>query len=411
MRDFDVPPLVRAIAERCHQQGGTAWLVGGSVRDHLMGLPIKDWDLEVHGIGVDELEALLRHHGRVDAVGRAFSVFKLHKHGVEYDISIPRRDSKAGPGHRGIEATGDPTLSPKEAARRRDLTVNAIMLDVRTGEICDPWHGQRDIEARVLRPVDHDTFLEDPLRALRAVQFMARLDFRASPELSALCIAAALDELPEERVLLEWAKLLVKGRAIAQAMRFARDTRILSRVFPEHPHAPERDDALDRAVPHRDLLHEEGPKLALMGAVWLARLPAGVAGATADRLKLFRWFGHNTRDILLAAAAHVDDPIATDADLRWLSTRAHVETTLYARDALDGLDDLSGRLARAAALGVLHEAPRPLLQGRDLKGMLAPGPAMGRVLKAVYALQMDGAVTTDEEARAEARAWIDREAG
>jgi tRNA nucleotidyltransferase (CCA-adding enzyme) len=392
------------VARACAAAGGRALLVGGGVRDALMGRQVKDWDLEVHGLQPDVVEAALRPLGRVDTVGKAFSVFKLHKHGRELDVSIPRRDSKIGPGHKGIAAHGDPTLTPTEAARRRDLTVNAIMADVLTGEIVDPWNGRRDLADGVLRPVDRDTFLEDPLRALRAVQFLARLSFRPSDELAELCAAAALDELPPERILGEWAKLLLQGRTPGPALAFARRTTVLARVFPEHPHPPSLDDAFDRAVAHRDLLEPEARRLALMVGVWLARLPSDAAEATLDRLRLFRWAGAPCREPALAVARHVDDPTDTDAALRWLSTRAEVELVLRARSALDDVDP-GERLARASALGVLVAPPPRLLQGRDLASLgIKPGPAMGALLDRVYALQLDGEVTTPEEARAAALA-------
>ncbi|MCB9682438.1 MAG: CCA tRNA nucleotidyltransferase [Alphaproteobacteria bacterium] len=397
------PDLVAAVADACHAAGGRALLVGGSVRDHLTGAPIKDWDLEVYGIAPDALERLLRKLGRVDTVGKAFAVFKIHKRGVELDVSVPRRDSKAGPGHKGIVATGDPTMTPAEAARRRDLTVNAILLDVRTAEIVDPVGGLADLQARRLQPVDVDTFLEDPLRALRAVQFVARLGYTPTDDLVDLCRRAALDELPAERVLGEWAKLMLKGHDVAAALAFGRRTGVLARVFPEHPHPEALDAVLQRAVARRDLLDPEGRRFALMLAVWLGGLSRAEAEATLDRLKLYRWMGFPTRDVALAVAAHLDDPATTDAELRWLSTRAEVEVSLRAREARDDVDRLD-TVARAAALGILRDPPQPLVQGRDLIAMgIRPGRAMGAALDAVYAQQLDGSVQTAEEARDAAR--------
>lgn len=406
MQSLTPPPVVEAVAAACAQAGGRCFLVGGSVRDHLMDLPVKDWDIEVYGLPTDELEAALRTVGRVNTVGKAFSVFKLMKHGVELDISIPRRDNKKGPGHRGIEATGDPTMTPAEAARRRDLTVNAIMLDLHSREIVDPAGGRADIEAKRLAPVDETTFLEDPLRALRAAQFVARLAFDATPELEALCRAAALDELPAERVQGEWAKLLLKAEAPSLGMAFARRTDVLARVFPEHPSPPERDAWLDRAAAARADQDSGARKLALMLATWLAGLPTDASEATLDRLKLFRWEGKPCRDLVVAAAAHVHDPIATDADLRWLSTRADVELTLAVRAAVTGQDTAHAHV-RAASLGVLRQAPPRLLLGRRLLELGAkPGPALGRILDAVYTQQLNGTVDTAEAAEDAARALM-----
>ncbi|MDX1579118.1 MAG: hypothetical protein R3266_11560, partial [Gemmatimonadota bacterium] len=160
--------------------GGRAWLVGGCVRDALLGEAVTDFDVEVYRIPEDDLEVLLSALGPVNAVGKSFGVFKLGAD-EDIDVSLPRRDSNAGPGHRGIHVEGDPWMTPREAARRRDLTVNAILMDPRTGELLDPWNGRADLDACLLRPVDRHTFLEDPLRALRAVQFAARLIFDPAP--------------------------------------------------------------------------------------------------------------------------------------------------------------------------------------------------------------------------------------
>lgn len=402
----DAPPLVRRIVDACAAAGGRALLVGGSVRDHMLGLPVKDWDLEVFGLDTDALEHVLRGVGRVDTVGKAFSVFKLHAGRSEVDVSIPRRDSKAGPGHRGILALGDPTMTPEEAVRRRDLTINAILLDLATGDVVDPADGRADLAAGVLRPVDAATFLEDPLRALRAVQFAARFRFRATPELEALCAAAALDELPAERLLAEWAKLLLKGQQPSLGLDLARRTGVLARLFPAHPHPVTVDAALDRATTRRERFDDEPRRLAFLVAVWLARLGPDTATDCLDRLRLFRWAGGACREPALAALAQLDAPASSDADLRWLSTRAEVELTLSAREAIDDVD-LGPARARASALGVLHAPPPRLLLGRHLAALGVPGgPAMGRILDAVYAAQLDGRVGTEAEALDEARSRL-----
>jgi len=399
------PPLVRHIADAVHAAGGRVLLVGGSVRDHLLGRPVKDWDLEAHGLALDDLEQALRRVGPVSTVGRAFSVLKVHDPDTEVDISLPRRDSKVGPGHRGIRAEGDPHLGIEEAARRRDLTVNALMLDVRTGELLDPWGGLADLRAGLLRAVDADTFLEDPLRALRAVQFAARLDFDVDPELVALCRTARLDELAHERILGEWAKLLLRGIRPSRGLALARSAELLQRLFPEHPHPPEVDVALDRTVPHRRALDPSGRRLALMVAVWLHPLTPADAEATLDRLHLHRHDGFRTRDVALAAHAAQHRDTRTDADLRHLAAVCEAEVAVRARAAWADTDP-SDVVARLTALGLQTDRPAPVLLGRHLKRLGRPGPWMGEVLDAVYTAQLDGRVTTRDEALDLARALV-----
>jgi len=170
--DLVVPSGVRRLLEVLRDAGGRPYLVGGAVRDALLGLPHKDLDVEVFGLPLPRLKETLARAGRVDAVGEAFTVFKVSGlAGAQgaVDVSLPRRDSKAGPGHRGIAVRGDPDLTLEEAGRRRDFTINAILYDPFARVLVDPFRGQADLEARVLRAVDAATFGEDPLRALRAV--------------------------------------------------------------------------------------------------------------------------------------------------------------------------------------------------------------------------------------------------
>lgn len=389
--DLAPPPLVASIADAVHRAGGQALLVGGSVRDHLLGIPLKDWDLEVHGLDVDALERTLRTVGRVSTVGRAFSVFKVHDARTDVDVSLPRRDSKVGPGHRGIQAVGDPSLGLREAARRRDLTVNAMAVDVRTGALLDPWNGQADLAARRLRAVDPDTFLEDPLRALRVVQFAGRLDFDADDALIDLCARARLDELPPERLLGEWAKLLLRGVRPSRGLHIARRAGLIARTLPALVDDDGAADALDRAVPHREALADapEGRRLALMALVWWDATPSAGVVDTLDRLGLHRWERYRTREVLLAAHAARNDAFDTPVARNHLAARADAELVVRLRAARD-------RLAVEPAIADLiareiRERPVPAwVQGRDLAHLGRPAGAwMGTVLDTVYTAQLD----------------------
>lgn len=411
-RPIQAPTPVQELARAVDARGGRALLVGGCVRDHWMGRALEDWDIEVHGVEPDELERLLRPLGQVSLVGRSFGVYKLRPRGwkgSEIDVSIPRRDSKVGPGHTGIAVEGDPHLGLEEAARRRDLTVNAVMIDLATGAWLDPWGGLDDLERGVLRAVDRETFLEDPLRALRAVQFAARLEFAVDPGLTALCREAALDELPAERIQGEWAKLLLQSERPSVGLQLARDAAIDARVFPEaFPHlGAATDPVVDRMAARRDQAEPAGRRLARMLAAWLHRCDEGAVTATLDHLGLHRYLGFDTRTLTHALVAQQAHPIETDAHLRWLSTRAPVDDVLALREALNDADHRE-EAARAAALGVLHEAPAPLILGRHLIKDLGvrPGPHMGTLLEALYARQLDGELQTHEQALDAARALV-----
>src|SRR6476620_7030618 len=146
----EVPEKILELAKAVHSRGGRALLVGGCVRDSLMGNAVKDWDLEVYRLEAAELRSVLDQFGSVNVVGESFTVYKL---GSDLDVSLPRRERKSGRGHRGFIIEGEPAMSIEDATRRRDFTINAILRDPLTGELIDLFGGQRDIDGRVLRAV------------------------------------------------------------------------------------------------------------------------------------------------------------------------------------------------------------------------------------------------------------------
>src|SRR5436190_9536766 len=205
---MDFPEPILALANAVRDAGGRAMLVGGCVRDELMGRQAKDWDLEVYGVEPARLRELLDQFGEVNVVGEAFTVYKI---GAHLDVSLPRRERKSGRGHRGFVIEGDPSMTITEATSRRDFTVNAILKDPLTEEILDPFEGRADIERGILRAVSRDTFPEDSLRVLRAAQFAARFEFRVEPDTAELCPKIDLSDLPSERIWGEIEKLLMRA--------------------------------------------------------------------------------------------------------------------------------------------------------------------------------------------------------
>jgi tRNA nucleotidyltransferase (CCA-adding enzyme) len=459
--------LVRLLAD-LRVAGGRPYVVGGAVRDELLGLPVEDYDVEVFGLPTDRLEPVLSRHGRVDAVGQAFRVYKLS--GVDglpgaLDVSLPRRDSKVGPGHRGISVEGDPDLPVEEAARRRDFTVNAMLLEPATGAVVDPWGGRRDLEARLLRAVDERTFVEDPLRALRAVQLAARFELSVDPATAALCASVPLAELPAERVYGEVEKLLLKARRPSIGLALMKEWGLLAAVAPElMPLAstpqdpgwhPEGDvwthtlQVVDVAAGLRDELAGDRPRqLAVMlgalchdlGKPATTRFENGrirslgheEAGLPPTRSLLDRWnvhtlLGYDVREQVLGLVAHHLKPgqlyderdRVGDGAIRRLARKCEPDL-LYRVARADCLGRRPGTFEpvamewfreRVRELDVAVRPPEPILRGRDLVALgVAPGPEVGRLLKAVYERQLDGAVRTLDEAREEARRILSSEA-
>jgi tRNA nucleotidyltransferase (CCA-adding enzyme) len=185
------PEAVRDLARAIRDAGGRGLIVGGWVRDAILGGGVprdSDIDLEVFGIAEDRLPSLLANLGRVEAVGKSFPVYKLvvAENSGAIDVGLPRRESKSGRGHKGFEVRGDPSMSFREAASRRDFTINAIGFDPLTGAYEDPFDGRGDLARHVLRVVDRTTFGDDSLRVLRAIQFAARFELTLDEETLAL---------------------------------------------------------------------------------------------------------------------------------------------------------------------------------------------------------------------------------
>lgn len=227
MIDDKLKEILVAIKEA----GGSPKLVGGYVRDHVLGLSPKDLDVEVSLLSPAKLQEVLSAFGVVDVVGQAFGVFKLH--GVDADFSIPRKDNKKGAGHKDFEVTCDPNLSLVERCRRRDLRMNSMEMDPFTFIIEDPFGGLEDIRKGRMRATDRETFVEDDLRAVRVAQFVSRFPQLVPNEtLGLLCSKADLNNLPGERLWPEFKKMLLKGSRPDLGLEFLANTGLL-RFFPE----------------------------------------------------------------------------------------------------------------------------------------------------------------------------------
>lgn len=227
--------IVRAVTEG----GGVAYLVGGGVRDGLLGFPVKDTDVLVTGVAFDDLVTAFRGFAHVDVVGASFGVLKVSKDGTTIDVALPRTERSTGVGHKDFEVSFDPYLDVQADLARRDFTVNAIALRLPDGAIRDPFGGQRDLTQRVLRAVGdaHERFYEDPLRMLRAARFVAKLDFEIEPEtLGAMTLEADLIvSVAPERVQAELLGLLEAPNAdgVHRALRILRDSGLLGQIVPE----------------------------------------------------------------------------------------------------------------------------------------------------------------------------------
>jgi len=419
----------RLVAAAAREQGGRALLVGGYVRDELLGLQPKDADLEVYRIEAGALRQLLGRFGRVDCVGESFRVYKLvwyardeagEKQRYELDVSLPRRDRKVGEGHRGFEVEGDPNATVEEAARRRDFTLNAILRDPLTDEIIDPYGGRADLNARVLRAVDAKHFGEDSLRVLRACQFAARFAMTVEPQTVALCRTIDLGDLPRERIWGEWEKLLLKAPTPSAGLLVAQQLGVLRQLFPELETAVVRREelllpALDRAAQEKstlDYARQATLMLATLGSFLGWRGTRGLL----ESLGIFTMEGYDVRRQTIAIAGErkrvrewfLRRDSITDRDLRFLSARVEPRLVYHLARARGDFEAAEWFIGRMRALDVEYGPPPPLLMGRHLLDMgLKPGPQIGEITRAVYMMQLSGEVTTLEEAMAAARRMIE----
>jgi tRNA nucleotidyltransferase (CCA-adding enzyme) len=455
--------LARAIAATVRDAGGRALVVGGWVRDRLRGRPSKDIDLEVFGVPEARLAELLQRFGRVEAVGQSFPVYKVVPPGASgeaaIDVALPRRESKAGRGHKGFQVVGDPAMSIAEAARRRDFTINAISWDPLTDAYVDPFHGRADLDRRLLRAVDSATFGDDSLRVLRAIQFAARFEFALEDDTAALCRRIPLDDLPAERVWGEVEKLLLGAERPSIGLALALDLGVVDALLPElrplvgceqepdwHPEgdvwthtlmvadtARRLNADLDRprlitvmlgALCHdlgkpattavidgriRSLNHEEAgvaPSLTL-----LDRLNIHTIDGFDVRAQVVGLVAHHLKPGMLRKAPHVGDGafrrLAQKVDLELLARLARADC--LGRTGHFDCSAMEWFLDRARALGVEHRPPPPILLGRHLLALgVPPGPQVGEILKQVYEKQLDGQVASVEEGIEEAKRLLPR---
>jgi tRNA nucleotidyltransferase (CCA-adding enzyme) len=443
---------VTDIAELIRDAGGRALLVGGVVRDGLLGITAKDIDMEVYGIDATSLEAILSKQYRLDTVGRSFGVFILK--GLNIDISLPRRESQTGPKHTDFIVEGDPSMSSEEAAARRDFTINAISYDPLTETISDPYNGQKDLNSKTLRHVS-PAFSEDPLRVLRGMQFTARFNLTATDATIAICSSLSPADLPPERIWEEWKKLLLKGHFIGDGLRFLQACGWLQ-YFPElaelvgceqdpkwHPEgdvwthtchcldafAVNRisDDWEDLIVGLAVLCHDMGkPATTYTDENGRIRSPRhDIEGVAVAQCFLERMTRQKKvyEEVLPLVEQHMR-PLALYRDQAGDSAIRRLAARVKRLDRLVRVSfaDKNGRpplvitdfpegdwiMQRAESLSIQDSAPKPILLGRHLKSFaIAPGPQYSQILDHCYEAQLEGAFTDIQEGRIYLRSYME----
>jgi tRNA nucleotidyltransferase (CCA-adding enzyme) len=355
------------------QAVGRPLVVGGSVRDALRTRMVpatpfnpKDIDLEVYGADAGDLLTVLQLVGRVDEVGVSFGVLKVHVDGEEFDVSLPRVDSKVGSGHRGFAVRVDHDLTVEQAFGRRDFTVNAMGWDPITEELVDPYGGLIDLIRGVLR---HTTpaFAEDPLRVLRGVQFAGRFNMVLAPETVEMCrtLRACFYDLATERIWEEFKKIATKALHPSRSLEVLHQTG-WEEFFPEL--------LAVRDVPQDPDWHPEGPVHVHLGlaADAAAQAAHNEGWSEADRMVVV--FGAMLHD--LGKATHTDIPDVADGRI---TSHGHAEA---------GVEPARSFLTRIGAPGWLVDKVLPLV--REHMAVASGKPTKAAVRRLLRRLDHDG---------------------
>jgi len=233
----NIPLILEEIILSLQKIGATPILVGGCVRDTILQIPCKDYDIEIFGINSLELiENSLQKFGSVKLVGKSFGVLTLKIDDFDFDFALARTEEKTGFGHGDFKISTNANLSYKQAAIRRDFTINSIGYDFSKEEFLDPFNGLEDLKNKKIRHINDDTFIEDPLRVYRGIQFASRFGFSLDEKTKELCKQMVLNDdlshLAKERVYEEFKKLFLKSKKPSIGFELLKQLDVLN-YFPE----------------------------------------------------------------------------------------------------------------------------------------------------------------------------------
>jgi tRNA nucleotidyltransferase (CCA-adding enzyme) len=397
------PDELNIIFEKLKDYDIKAIIVGGFVRDSLLGIESKDIDIELYGVtSFTHLEDILKEFGNVNVVGKSFGVCKLKFYDLDLDFSLPRRDNKVDSGHRGFDIKLYSNLDFKTAASRRDFTINAIGYDVEENKLLDPFNGADDLRDKILRAVDLNSFIQDPLRVLRAAQFCARFNLEIEQDLFLTCRDMVsknmLDELPKERVFEEIKKLLLKSQRPSIGFKLLKEF------------------GTDIYTDNLDVVDEIAKQLTANNQTDMVLMLAGLCYnfeqkdtedfiiKLSDEKELLNRVVKLTQSYCEIKNIDVDN--INDYLLYKLATKVNIEELLilcssiyFAKNSSKVYSEGEEIYKRAKELNILKEKLPALLGGKELlKFGLEPSPKFSKILDKAYEAQMHGDFKNYDEA-------------
>ncbi len=403
---IEYPNKLDKIFDKLNKNGIKPIIVGGYVRDWFLKKTNKDIDIELYGVhSLQIVQEILQEFGKVNNVGKSFGVCKLNYYDLELDFSLPRKENKTAKGHKGFDIIVDTSLDFATAASRRDFTINAMGFDVIEKKLLDPFDGKADLEQKILKAVNTNSFSEDPLRVLRIMQFGARFELRVDCSLLKLAQNMiqnnVLNELPKERIFMEFEKLFLKSKKISYGI-------VLLQKMGGFDYFQELSTLDKHQLAHILQALDYIYQFQLKNKAEIVILSFALLSLyfTYEQVLTFMDRFTNNKKIVDGVLHLLFTPFDLEKidnySIYKLSTQTNIEFySLFLRaKTLHKKEQQINRLVqKAKSLGVLNKKLPPLVEGKDLiKLGLQPSKEFSKILDNTYDAQMKEIFSTKEKA-------------
>ncbi len=404
--NFEYPNYLQIIFDKLDKNKIKPIIGGGYIRDYLLNISSKDIDIELYGINsFEQLEKILEEFGEVNSVGKSFGVCKLSLKNQEIDFSLPRLDNKISSGHRGFDIIINQNLDFKTASSRRDFTINAIGYDVISKKILDPFNGLSDLKNKILKAVDIDKFIQDPLRVFRAVGFYSRFKLIIDKKLFKICKKMCddniLDELPQERIFNEIKKIILKSPTPSMGFLLLKDLNALKYLKPLDTLTKENLEKVLKALDRLSEIKTNNNKTNIILSLAIICYKFNIK-KTEIFLENLTTEKKILKDILSFTQNNFKNHYS-DSELLELATKVNIENFLIFSSALNSKikkEIFKAIKIKAKKLNILNKKALPLLQGRDILACgIEPSSEYKKILSEAYKAQISLEITSKKEAK------------